>query len=291
MNRKLMSLVILLSLVVIVPLQARNLKWVGCGITKKAFMKELGKAYEAKTGVKIVIVGGGATMGIRVPAGGEADMGGTCRHKIDVPEEKNAKLFHVAWDALVVIVNKNNPVDNLSVNQVKDILTGKIKNWKDVGGEDSPIKVFVRTGRTSGVGLMTRELIFGNPGQDYSPDAEVKKSSGPVEAGISRDKMGFGVTGVSSAKKRLDYLKMVKIEGAAPTKDNIMNGNYAFFRPLYLATKGEPTGELKKFIDYALGAEGQKIIAAQGTVNLEEGKSLLGKFKAKHKGKFIDPAL
>ncbi|MCP5103540.1 MAG: phosphate ABC transporter substrate-binding protein [bacterium] len=286
------SAVILLSLLVVLPLHAqKQLKWVGCGITKKAFMKELGKTYEKKTGVKIVIVGGGATMGIRVPAKGEADFGGTCRHKINVPEEKAATLHHVAWDALVVIANKNHPVDNLSIAQVKGILTGKIKNWREVGGNDAPIKLFIRTGKTSGVGLMTRELIFSNPGQDYSPGAEMKKSSGPVEAAISRDKLGIGITGVSSAKKRLNYLKMLKIEGAAPTKENIKTGKYAFFRPLYLATKGEPTGELKKFIDFALSPEGQKTISDQGTVNLEEGKPLLEKFKTKYKGKFLDPAL
>ncbi len=253
--------------------EASELKWVGCGITKKAFMKELAAAYEKKTGTKIIIKGGGATKGIRAVAGGVADLGGTCRHKIDVPEEKAAKLHQVAWDALVVVVNKDSQVDSITVEQIKKVLTGKIKNWKEIGGSDSPIKLYVRKGRISGVGLMVREVIFNNPDQGFSPEAKIKRSSGPLERAISHDLYGIGMTGISSAKKR-KRLKILKIDGVAPTKENIMSGKYPFYRPLYLVTKGEPAGEVKKFIEFALGPEGQTVISGQGTVNLEEGKVL-----------------
>jgi phosphate transport system substrate-binding protein len=252
--------------------EAAELKWVGCGITKKAFMKELAAAYEKKTGTKIIIKGGGATKGVRAMAKG-ADIGGTCRHKIDVPAEKAAKLHHVAWDALVVVVKKDNPVDSITSGQVKDVLTGRIKNLKKLGGSDSPINLYVRKGKISGVGLMTREMVFNNPDQDFSPKAILKKSSGPLEKAISEDPQGIGITGISSAKKRTK-LKMIKVDGVAPIKENIMAGKYPFYRPLYLTTKGEPTGEIRKFIDFALSAEGQAIISEQGTVNLKEGKGL-----------------
>jgi len=252
---------------------ASSLKWVGCGITKKAFMKELAAAYEKKTGTRIVLKGGGATKGIRAVAAGVADIGGTCRHKLDVPEEEAAKLHQVAWDALVVVVNRDNPVDSITVSQVRDVLTGKIKNWKELGGPDSKINLYVRKGRRGGVGLMAREMLFNNPDQDFAPDAKVKKSSGPLERAISGDVHGFGLSGISSAKKR-KKLKMLKVDGIAPTKKNIMTGRYPFYRPLYLTTRGEPTGEVKAFVEFALSAGGQAIISRQGTVNLAEGKSL-----------------
>lgn len=253
--------------------EAAELRWTGCGITKKAFMKELANSYEKKTGTNVVVVGGGATKGIRAVASGDFDMGGTCRHKIGSSLEKSAVLHHVAWDALVVVVNRENPVNGISSAQIKAVLTGAISNWKELGGPDQPIKLYVRKSKSSGVGLMTREILFGNPDQEYSSSAEEKKSSGPIEAGISRDKQGIGVTGISSAKKR-KYLKTLSVDGVAPTKDNIRSGKYPLFRPLYLVTKGEPTGEVKRFIDFAKGPEGQGIISAQGTVNLGEGKSL-----------------
>ncbi len=252
---------------------AAELKWTGCGISKKAFMKELSRVYEQNTGVRVIIRGGGATKGIRAVAKGEADLGGTCRHKIDVPEEKAAVLHQVAWDALVVVVNENSPVDGITLDQVKKIFTGKIKNWKDLGGTDAPLKLFVRRGKISGVGLMMREIVFHNPDQDFSPDAEVKKSSGPIEAAISKDPLAIGATGISSAKKR-KHLKMLKIDGVAPTKENIASGKYPLYRPLYLVTRENPAGEVKNFLDFALSPAGQSLIAAQGTVNIEEGKGL-----------------
>ncbi len=256
--------------------EAKELKWVGCGITKKAFMKELAAAYEAKTGVKIIIKGGGATKGIRAVAKGIADMGGSCRHALNVPEENGVKMNQVAWDALVVVVNKDNPVDNITTEQLKAVLTGKIKNWKELGGPDAPLTLYVRKGKISGVGLMARELIFNNHNQEFAADAKKMKSSGPLERAISRDKYGIGVTGISSAKKRTK-LKILKVDGVAPTKENIASGKYPFYRPLYLVTKESPSGEVKKFIEFALSPEGQKIIAEQGTVTLAEGKSLKGR--------------
>lgn len=256
--------------------EAKELKWVGCGITKKAFMKELSKAYEAKTGVKIILKGGGATKGIRAVAKGLADMGGTCRHTINDPREKGVKLHQVAWDAIVAVVNKDNPVDSITVDQLKAVLTGKIQNWKELGGPNKPINLYIRKGKISGVGLMAREIIFKNLDQEFSSKAKVMRSSGPLERAISGDKFGIGITGISSAKKR-KKLKVLKINGVAPTKENIGSGKYPFYRPLYIATAEKPSPEVEKFIQYALSSEGQSVISAQGTVNLSEGSALGGK--------------
>jgi len=252
---------------------AAQLDFAGCGITKKAFMKELSQAYEKKTGVKIVLGGGGATKGIRLPAKGAVALGGSCRHALDHPEEKTAKLHHVAWDALVVMVNKDNPVDNITMDQLKRLLKGEIKNWKELGGADSSIRLLIRKGKSSGVGLSLRELVFNNPDEEFSPEALIRKSSGPVEEGIEHDKLAMGVSGISSAKKRTNA-KLLALDGKTPSKENIGSGKYPLVRPLYLVTKGEPAGEVKNFIDFALSKEGQAIISAQGTVNLEEGKAL-----------------
>src|SRR3990170_3020600 len=89
---------------------AEELKWVGCGVSKKAFMGALAAAYENKTGVKIKIEGGGATRGIVDVAAAKADLGGTCRHVLPRDEERGAKLNPVGWDALVVIVHPSNKV-------------------------------------------------------------------------------------------------------------------------------------------------------------------------------------
>jgi phosphate transport system substrate-binding protein len=253
--------------------EAKEIKWVGCGITKRAFMKELATSYQKKTGTRIVLKGGGATKGIRAVAKGLADMGGSCRHTIDVADEKGVKLHQVAWDALVVVVNKDNPVENITVDQLKGVLTGKITDWKDLGGPPGPVNLYVRKGKISGVGLMVRELIFKNPDQEFSPKAKHMRSSGPLERAISRDTQGIGLSGISSARKR-KKLKMLKVDGFAPTKENIIAGKYPFYRPLYLVTKERASSDVEDFIQYALSEEGQKVISAQGTITLSEGKNL-----------------
>lgn len=273
MKKLLMMLAIIFAVFAFTGVEASELKWTGCGISKKAFMQELATAYEKKTGTKIVLKGSGATDGIRNVANGEFDLGGSCRHKLNVPAEKDATLHMVAWDALVFIVKDDNPVDNVTEEQIKAVYTGKIKNWKELGGPNAPIKLVDREGKTSGTGLMLRELLFNNPDQEFSSDAEYKKSTGPIEAAISTDPLAIGATGVSSSQKR-EQIKMLKVNGIAPTKENIMSGKYSLYRPLYLITKGEPAGDAKKFLEFALSDEGQAIISAQGTVNLKEGKSL-----------------
>jgi phosphate transport system substrate-binding protein len=279
--------VIFLGLWMFFPLQGEDLKWVGCGITKKAFMSELAAAYEKKTGTKIIIEGGGATKGIRATAAGNADMGGSCRHTLDVPEEKGLTLNHVAWDALVVVVQKENPVENINTPMLVKVLKGEIKNWKELGGPDKEITLFVRKGKISGVGLMTRQIILDEPDFNFSPEAVEKKSSGPVETAVGETPGGIGITGVSSAVKR-NTLKILKVNRVAPSKGGVRSGRYVYYRPLYLVTRNNASQAVKKFIDFALGKEGQAIIASQGTVNLEEGEQLKDKFKTRYNNKYYD---
>jgi phosphate transport system substrate-binding protein len=255
---------------------AETLQWAGCGITKKAFMKELAKAYTKKTGIKVKLSGGGATKGIRKAAKGTIHIGGACRVSLERHlEERDAYQIPVAWDALVAFVNKDNPVDNITFAQLHNVYLGKITNWKQLGGKNAPIKLYIRRGKMSGVGRTLRELVFANYDQEFKA-TYVVKSSGPVEKGVLKNKNGFGVSGISSAKKR--DLKLLKLDGKAPTYENIKNGSYALYRPLYLVIKrGNKTPLVRDFIKYAISREGQAIIRAQGTVPYAEALHLVMK--------------
>lgn len=267
--------------------QAQSIKWVGCGIAKKAFMGALAKGYEKKTGIRIEIEGGGATRGIVDVASGKADIGGTCRHVLPRTEERGVKLIPVGWDALVVIVNPSNRTSGLTLAQLKDIYTGRITNWKDVGGPDRKIVVVARAGRISGVGRMFRELVFKNPDQQFTPDARITKESKGVELTVEKVPGAIGVSGVSSAQKRA--VKMVRINGKSPTRENIKDGSYLLYRPLYLVTRQKQSEEVHRFISFALSEEGQAIIAGQGTVNLREGSKLWGLYAKEMKEAGVTP--
>ncbi|MEO5373860.1 MAG: phosphate ABC transporter substrate-binding protein [Alphaproteobacteria bacterium] len=254
-----------------------DLTWVGCGVSKKAFMSALAKAYEAKTGVGISLSGGGATRGIRAPAAGESDMGGSCRHLIDAPEEKNARLVPVGWDALVAITHPSNPIRDISLAQLTSVFTGIIVNWRDLGGPDKPIKVVVREGKISGVGRMARELIFKDPDEDYPPAVTTLPESGPIEELIEQDETAIALTGISSSRKRT--LNLLSVDGVAPTYENVASGSYPFFRPLYLVTSKTPSDKVKDFIKFATRDEGQDIIRSEGTVTLKDGSRLWPKYR------------
>lgn len=256
---------------------AETIQWAGCGISKKAFMKELAKAYTKKTGINVKLSGGGATKGIRNAAKGTIDIGGACRVSLERhKEERDAFQIPVAWDALVAFVHKDNPVDNITFKQLHNVYLGKISNWKELGGKNAPIELYVRRGKMSGVGRTLRELVFANYNQKFAKATYVVKSSGPVEKGVVKNINGFGVSGISSAKKR--KLKLLKLDGKAPTYENIKNGSYALYRPLYLVIKrGNKTPLVRDFIKYALSKEGQAIIRAQGTVPYPEALHLVMK--------------
>jgi len=264
---------------------AMELSWKGCGITKHAFMEEIARAYETKTGTNIKISGGGASKGIRSVSSNSGDLGGSCRVWLVMPgdeihpHEKNAKLIPVAWDALVPVAHPDNPVNDISTDQIKKIFDGELKDWSSLGWNDSgKIILCTREGKESGVGFMLRKIIFKDSNHSFKGRSLKFKSSSSLEQKIEISPRSFGMTGVSSAQKR--KLKILSINGVFPTRENIAKGVYSLFRPLFITVnKNDARPEVKMFLDFIKGPEGQKIISNQGTINWEEGKVLASKWK------------
>jgi phosphate transport system substrate-binding protein len=253
-----------------------GLIWAGCGITKKAFMKELAIAYEKKTGVKIELQGGGATRGIRDVQSGKIDIGGACRAALEFnSKERFVKQIPLAWDAIVFIVNKNNPVDGITIDQVRDIYEGRITNWKQLGGNDAPVELYVRKSPISGVGQTLRKLVFKDR-EHFTSKAHLVKSSGPAEKAVLKSVNAFTATGISSASRR--DVKMLKVNGVQPDYETIKNGSYMLYRPLYLVTKMAETNPLvKDFVKFATSDEGTAVIRKTGTVPFKDALNLLSK--------------
>lgn len=261
------------------------LHWAGCGITRKAFMEELATAYEQQSGVHIELEGGGATRGIRDTASRAISFGGSCRLPLGDPaglrpqaNEAGIRMVPVAWDALVVIVHPDNPVASISLPQLRDLLTGRITNWRELGGPDHAIELHVRSGRISGVGHTLRTLLFGDPGQDFTTTALIDKSTGPLEKAIESGPWAVGVTGVSSARKR--QVKMLQLAGVEPTYANIKQGRYLLYRPLYLVAPLPTLGETRDprvddFIRFATGIDGARVLRAVGTVPYRDAPQLV----------------
>ena len=262
----------------IAELDSSVITWAGCGITQKSFMKELAAGFEKETGIKIQIEGGGATRGIRDTAKGNIMMGGTCRMTLPLTDslEGYVKLHPVAWDALAVILNPDNPVENISSDDIKKVLSGQITNWKDLGGQDMPIHLYVRKGKISGVGYAIRQYIFQDDDFEFVTKKEyIKKSSGPIEKAVEKDPSAIAITGVSSARKR--EVKIISIDNYVPTFENVKSGNYIFYRPLYLVTGAKSNKAVRDFVKFASSRKGKQIIRDNGTVPYADAWHLMRK--------------
>ncbi len=242
------------------------LNWVGCGISKKSYMTKLAAAYSKKKGVEINLQGGGATRGIRDIAKQKADFGGSCRfHLPGSAAEKDTAFEPVAWDALAIIVNPENPVDNVTLEQVKKIYTGEITNWRQLGGANKPIKLYTRKGKISGVGYSIRAIIFSDINMNFASTKQFK-SSGPLEKGVEKDVAAVAITGVSSA--RLRKVKILSLNSKQPDYKSIKKGKYVLYRPLYITynLSNPNLPKIKDFIKFAHSRKGRKIMIKNGVV-------------------------
>jgi len=267
----------------------KELHWTGCGISKLGFMQDLAAAYEKKTGIKIVLEGGGATKGLREVSALHSELGGSCRiplvyqnkdgsYSIEA-SEKQIKIIPVGWDALVAIVNRDKPlIDSITKQQLRDVLTGKITHWRQLGADtDKPINLYVRQGKISGVGRTLRQQLFDDPDLAFTPQATRLASSGKIEKAIAKDPYGLAVSGISSSRHQ--PVRMLKLDGIEPTMATLQSGHYDLYRILFLVVSKhyieEP--EVSDFVKFALSAEGQNVIKAAGTLPYHMGVSLIFK--------------
>jgi len=253
---------------------AQDLKLYACGVTRVAFMKELNQAFTKKFNVNTKMnQKGGDIFVIKGVNNKEVELGSGCREAIDTSkDEKNVESIQIAWGALSFIVNPKNKMDNLTTKQIKDILIGRITNWKQVGGDDKPINLIIRESKKSGVGLSAREVLFKNVDEDFYSKAKKVKSSGFVRDAVAKDENAFAIDNTMSSSKSND-IKMLKVDKIEPTKANILSGKYKMRQALYLYIPKNPSKIASKYAKFALSKEGQAIISKTGTANLAEASS------------------
>lgn len=219
--------------------------------------------------VKISVSGGGSGNGIKALIDGTCDIANSSRFMKDA-EVKSAVdkgifpvPFGVAIDAIVPIVNPANPVKNLTTAQLQDIYTGRVTNWKQVGGEDKPI-VAVGRDTSSGTFEVWEEKILKK--EKVTPKAQVVASSGAMLQTVSKNKYAIGYDGLGYADDK--SVKMLTVNGVKADAKTARSGKYAVSRYLYVFTRDWPTGDALDFVNFMMSDEGQKIVVKQGFVPL-----------------------
>lgn len=237
------------------------------------------EAYQAKyPNVRISVTGGGTGTGIAALVNGTVDIANASR-KIKDEETAEAQtngispVEHViARDAIAVIVNPNNPVNELTLQQISDIYSGKYTNWQDVGGEDRPIvKLSRETNSGTHVYFLETVLRLGDKENKtlFSTDTLLLPSSEGIVSEVRQNPNAIGYDGLGYVPDDLKMIAIAKEEGGAyvlPSIETVNDKTYAIARDLYMYTNGEPTGIVKEYLDWILSDEAQQIVADLGFV-------------------------
>lgn len=220
----------------------------------------------------IAITGGGSGTGIASLINGACDIAMSSRDikekEISLAGQKGIKPYEtkVALDGLAVVVNQQNPVGKLTIDELAGIFTGKITNWKDVGGKDEEIVMLSRE-VNSGTHVYFKEHILrkGDPNskEEFAPSALLLSSSQAIADEVASNPSAIGYYGmgyISDKQKPVMISAGENSEYETPSIENVVNGKYPISRPLFFYTNGEPQGLVKEFVDFCLSQEGQSVV-------------------------------
>ena len=228
----------------------------------KSVIGALGESFQnANSGVTFTYNPTGSGSGIQAVSEGRCDIGLASRGLKD--DEKSSGLTEtvLAYDGIAVVVSPENPVSDLTIEQIADIYTGKITNWSEVGGNDAEI---VLIGREAGSGTRDGfESITGT--KDACQYRQELTSTGDVITTVSQNPDAIGYASLAALK---DTVKALTVGGVAPTEETVKDGSYVIQRPFVLVTKDGVTlsPAAQAFFDYALSADAAPIIAQAGAV-------------------------
>jgi phosphate transport system substrate-binding protein len=224
----------------------------------------------ANKDVVIQVTGGGSGTGISALINGTTDICNSSRPMKDSERDKLKERqgsrgveIKCALDGLSIYVNETNQVKELTLQQIKEIYTGKITNWKDVGGPNAKIILYSRE-NNSGTYVYFKEEVLLN--EDFAASAQNMPGTAAVVNAVANDRNGIGYGGSAYGQgiREISVRKDAQSPAYSPTMENIESGRYPISRFLYMYTKSRPAGELKKYVDWILSREGQRIVSEVG---------------------------
>ena len=232
--------------------------------TVQPLAEKLAEAFMTEnTGIRIDVQGGGSSVGVKAAGQGTSDIGMASREikESELAEFPKLNVIVIARDGIAIVANADVTVSDLTVEQVRDIFSGKITNWKDLGGEDQNIIVVSRE-EGSGTRGAFEELVMGKDAL-ITASAILQPSNGSIRTTVSTTPYSIGYMSFGYLD---DTIKAISIGGIAPTEPNAADGSYPIVRPLNMLTNGEPTGPVKAFLDFILSDAGQKLVVEDGYI-------------------------
>ena len=271
MKKTILTIVIIASAVIGV--QAQKIK--GSDTMLPLSQKESENFMKENPSQTVTVTGGGSGVGISALLEGTTDLAQSSRKiKFDEKQKlqesgKSVKEVIAAYDALAIVVHPSNKVQNLTREQLEGIFTGKIKNWKEVGGEDLKIIPYARE-TSSGTYEFFKESVLKN--KNYMSGIMSMPATGAIVQSISQTKGAIGYIGLAYLSKDVQAVHVSYDKGKTfvePTVANAKNETYPVVRPLYYYYVTTAESKVKPFIDYVLSATGQKIVSDIGFITIE----------------------
>lgn len=226
--------------------------------------------------VQFQVTGGGSGTGIAALINGTTDICSSSRplkpqeiHQLKEKYNSNGVEIKVAVDGLSLYINKKNPVSHLTLAQIRDIFTGKVTNWKDVGGEDHKIILYSRE-NNSGTYEYFKEHVLEK--KDFDPAAQHMVGTAALVNAVGKDKWGIGYGGAAYASEVKEVAVALddKSKPELPTEGNILSNKYPISRYLYFYLREVPKDDIKKFVDWVIGKDGQKVVHNVGYFPLKK---------------------
>jgi phosphate transport system substrate-binding protein len=228
------------------------------------FAEALSEAYmKIHSEISIDVQGGGSSAGIMSAQTNTADIGMSSRSLKD--DETTLWSVEIARDGLAVIIHPKNPIHSLTIAQVRDIYSGAITNWSQLGGKDKEIHVITRE-EGSGTRSAFESLVMNKI--EIDPHSIVQDSNGTVRQLVGDDQYAVGYISLGLVDENV---KALELEGVVASRENVINGTYILSRPYLFVASAEPVGEVKKFIDFVLSAEGKAILDLEGLITFDNG--------------------
>jgi phosphate transport system substrate-binding protein len=235
---------------------AAGLGYQGTHILTHGALEDLAKAFQKKYGTFVFVKGGGCADGIAAVLHNRHELGGICCPLKPETAKKNGLVSHrVAIDIKAVMMNPKNPLKELTLKQVSDIHTGRITNWRQVGGKDRPIALIYRDHCRDMDEPVRKALGLAGP---VAKKAIIVKTDKEVVEYVERFPDAVGIAPLIFA--RVAGVTIAKVDGAAPTPETAEKGLYPLTGGLFIITRGEPAGLARKFLDFVFSAEGQSIV-------------------------------
>ena len=243
------GLILAVSVTLTTPILADDINYVGSS-TVNRFLTTAAEVYDAHT---IHANTGPESSGGEVCAlQGNCDMGGVARNVSTEVLDQGVVATLIGRDAVAAIVNSANPVEDLSIDQLRGLFTGEITNWSEVGGLDAPVNAYIVTA-DSATRAVFKAIVLAD--EDYS-GADVVDPYVRMIPTVARDPNAIGQISFSFTFG-VDVIRPVSIDGQAA---NVNNPDYPITRPLHITTLGDPTGAVAEFLDWALSPQGQAVM-------------------------------